>query len=52
MSLVDRIELGLRTGELKEEFTCWECGRQVFWTEVNGNLEDKLRGLEENYCGC
>jgi len=52
VEIIEKIEFGFKTGKYKENFTCWECGRKIFWTEVNGGLEDKLRGLQEHYCGC
>lgn len=34
------------------KFTCWECGNKAHWLDVSGSLEEKIRCLEERYCGC
>ena len=50
--LIDKLETLFETKSIKEEFTCWECGRKIHWLDIEGDLFEKFNALDEKYCGC
>jgi hypothetical protein len=46
------LEIEFQSGRKKIEFKCWECGRFTHWLNVEGNLFEKLKKLDDLYCGC
>jgi hypothetical protein len=50
-SIID-LENNFYFQHLKEVFTCWECGRDVHWLDVDGDFNTKANALFEKYCGC
>lgn len=36
----------------QEVFKCWECGHLVHWLDSPGDISEKLKHLEDKYCGC
>jgi hypothetical protein len=50
--LISEIELKFFLQDITPVFTCWECGRQVHWLDIEGNLKEKYEHLKEEYCGC
>lgn len=49
---INKTILHIEIGKLKPFFHCWECGRETHWLDIPGNLEEKIEGLKDNYCGC
>lgn len=37
--------------KLSETITCWECGKNLHWTDINGNLNQKIKYLMDDFCG-
>lgn len=52
--LIEKIEnYFLINGYDKTSFSCWECGHQTHWLDVDGKgLGEKWSMFKEKYCGC
>lgn len=50
--LIEKLESLFEAKSIKEEFTCWECGRKIHWLDIKGDLYEKFNALDEKYCGC
>lgn len=50
---INDIKTYLRLHPDSEIFTCWECGRELHWVDIDENdLIKKFEMLKEKYCGC
>jgi hypothetical protein len=36
----------------KTTFRCWECGRELYWLDIEGDLSTKWIQFKDKYCGC
>lgn len=51
--LLSEIELYFMLHPRQDVFTCWECGREVHWLDVEAkDLNERFDMLKERYCGC
>ena len=49
---IAHLELWMKVGKEKPEFTCWECERVTHWLDVKGDLFEKYNRLHDGHCGC
>lgn len=50
--IIESLELDVRMGRLKEEFKCWECGKETHWLDIPGDFFAKIDCWRDRYCGC
>ena len=50
--MIQDAEYNFRMCIWHEEFKCWECGRTVHWTDIRGDIFEKVNCMEDMYCGC
>lgn len=49
---LNEIVSDLEFSKLDEYFTCWECGRKVFWLDCADDIYKCAEMARDRYCGC